>query len=124
MSASARCLSGMWFCIPSVKAECIYFVHSKTSHRHLASMAVGAGGEGIPNTELNGHKSQRLASTANIACHRIECAALRAPLKRNCLRCERPRIGNHTIESKHYLVRRRPVNLRNVDRERLCRLKG
>jgi len=36
----------------------------------------GAGGEGIPNTELNGHKSQRLANTTNITFHGIESEAL------------------------------------------------
>jgi cysteine sulfinate desulfinase/cysteine desulfurase-like protein len=33
-------------------------------------------GAGIPNTELNGHKSQRLANTTNIAFHGIESEAL------------------------------------------------
>ncbi len=36
----------------------------------------GAGGEGIPNTELNGHKSQRLANTTNITFHGVESEAL------------------------------------------------
>ncbi len=36
----------------------------------------GAGGEGIPNTELNGHKSRRLANTTNITFHGIESEAL------------------------------------------------
>jgi cysteine desulfurase len=36
----------------------------------------GAGGEGIPNTELNGHKTQRLANTTNITFHGIESEAL------------------------------------------------
>ena len=36
----------------------------------------GAGGEGIPNTELNGHESQRLANTTNITFHGIESEAL------------------------------------------------
>jgi cysteine desulfurase len=36
----------------------------------------GAGGEGIPNTELNGHKTNRLANTTNITFHGIESEAL------------------------------------------------
>ena len=36
----------------------------------------GAGGEGIPNAELNGHKTQRLANTTNITVHGIESEAL------------------------------------------------
>jgi cysteine desulfurase len=36
----------------------------------------GAGGEGIPNTELNGHPTQRLANTSNITFHGIESEAL------------------------------------------------
>jgi cysteine desulfurase len=36
----------------------------------------GAGGEGIPDTELNGRKSQRLANTTNITFHGIESEAL------------------------------------------------
>ncbi len=36
----------------------------------------GVGGEGIPNTELNGHKTQRLANTTNITFHGIESEAL------------------------------------------------
>ena len=36
----------------------------------------GAGGEGIPNTELNGHKTHRLANTTNITFHGIESEAL------------------------------------------------
>ena len=36
----------------------------------------GAGGEGIPNTELNGHMVQRLANTTNITFHGIESEAL------------------------------------------------
>ena len=36
----------------------------------------GAGGEGIPNTELNGHKTQRLANATNITFHGIESEAL------------------------------------------------
>ena len=35
-----------------------------------------AGGEGIPNTELNGHKSQRLPNTCNLTFHGIESEAL------------------------------------------------
>ncbi len=78
----------------------------------------------IPNTELNGHKSQRLANTTNITFHGIEFEALLIWLKCNCLRCERARKGNHAIEGKYHLVRRRPNNLRNVDGELLCRLKS
>lgn len=33
-------------------------------------------GAGIPNTELNGHKTQRLANTTNITFHGIESEAL------------------------------------------------
>ena len=36
----------------------------------------GAGGEGIPNTELNGDKTQRLANTTNLMFHGIESEAL------------------------------------------------
>ncbi len=36
----------------------------------------GAGGEGIPNTELNGHKTQRLPNTCNLTFHGIESEAL------------------------------------------------
>jgi cysteine desulfurase len=36
----------------------------------------GAGGEGISPTELNGHKTQRLANTSNITFHGIESEAL------------------------------------------------
>jgi cysteine desulfurase len=36
----------------------------------------GAGGEGIPNTELNGHPAQRLANTTNLTFHGIESEAL------------------------------------------------
>jgi cysteine desulfurase len=36
----------------------------------------GAGGEGIPDTELNGHTTQRLANTTNITFHGIESEAL------------------------------------------------
>ncbi|MBI4326039.1 MAG: aminotransferase class V-fold PLP-dependent enzyme, partial [Chloroflexi bacterium] len=36
----------------------------------------GAGGEGIPNTELNGNKTQRLANTTNITFRGVESEAL------------------------------------------------
>jgi cysteine desulfurase len=36
----------------------------------------GAGGEGIPNTELNGHPTLRLANTTNITFHGVESEAL------------------------------------------------
>jgi cysteine desulfurase len=42
-------------------------------HPELAGSATGAP---IPNTELNGHKSQRLANTTNITFHGIESEAL------------------------------------------------
>ncbi len=51
----------------------------KTRADHSLSHRMGEGrgeGAGIPNTELNGHKTQRLANTTNITFHGIESEAL------------------------------------------------
>ena len=44
--------------------------------RHPLPFGTGEGLGGIPNTELNGHKTQRLPNTCNLTFHGIESEAL------------------------------------------------
>ena len=74
IDAYIRWHSGLEYFLPRIEApwrpaEILWGTMSPSDGR-------GAGGEGIPNTELNGHKSQRLANTTNVTFHGIESEAL------------------------------------------------